>query len=264
MPAALKIPHYERVFAMFPDEPALADRRYATQCRDEVQAMVRCVDAGRYRDSTLWEPFTELFLREIARGRCVLDVGAERGFYSYLAARHMPVGGRVIAVEADPVRSALLAELFAADERVTVVPAAAAESAGRLRMVKPRGCSSTAAAVEGDAFEVQTVALDDVAVGVRVDVVKMDIEGGEAAAIAGMQRILREDRPVLFLEYHPWVEHITPGGTSRMKASLDAAGYSIYRTDTGEPVPADRLGGRMYIVPAVAARLAGSSINDAS
>jgi hypothetical protein len=48
--------------------------------------------------------------------------------------------------------------------------------------------------------------------GDRLDIVKMDIEGAEAVALAGARRILTEQRPAFVVEFHrdvgwPVVEH---------------------------------------------------------
>ena len=245
----ITIPHYERARTLHADQPRLRAAEYAAACREEVRAMVEEVDRDCWRQSRLCESFTDQFVRDITQAKTFLDVGAERGFYSYLALKHLLPGGKIVALEPDPVRYDLLGELFAEYDNVQVHRLAAADQAGSKTFVKPSGCSATAADVDGDHFKVETVALDGLLRGEHIDVVKMDVEGAEAAALQGMRRILWEDRPRIFLEYHPWVDQITPGGTDLIRDLLTAADYRMYRTDTGQPVPTDRPGGRMYVVP---------------
>lgn len=51
---------------------------------------------------------------------------------------------------------------------------------------------------------VRTVSIDDLVEGgfPAPDVVKMDIEGGEVSALAGMARVIRRHRPTIFLATH--------------------------------------------------------------
>ena len=251
--STIAIPHYEQARTVHADQPGLREMEYAVVCREEMQAAVSEIDADQWHQSRLCESFTAQFVTDVGRATTVLDLGAERGYYAYLTLKHMPPGGKIIALEPDPVRYSLLCALFAENDNVRVHQLAAGDKTGTTTFVKPSGCSATAADVDGDHFKVETVALDDLLRGERIDVVKMDIEGAEAAALSGMARILAEDRPRIFLEYHPWVEQVTPGGTALIRDLLTNAGYKFYRTDTGQSVPTDRPGGRMYLVPEMAA-----------
>jgi hypothetical protein len=55
----------------------------------------------------------------------------------------------------------------------------------------------------GESFTVPATALDDYfAYRSQLDFIKMDIEGAEARAMLGMQKVLRRTRPVILLEVH--------------------------------------------------------------
>lgn len=247
---SVSIPHYERARAAHGNLPSLSQAAYIEQMRLQQQTMVEDVDRGRWAESSLCETFTGLLVQRLGRCRRFVDVGAEIGFYSYLAVKHMSRTGRILAIEPDPTRCALLRALLAAHDGVDVLEMAISDSAGTATLVKPRGCSATLAGVEGDRFQVAATSLDELLGDTDVDLVKMDIEGGEAAALIGMRRILAVQRPDIFLEYHPWIDRITPGGVETMHRLLHEADYRMYRTDEGRPRPADRLGGRVLLVPA--------------
>jgi FkbM family methyltransferase len=69
--------------------------------------------------------------------------------------------------------------------------------------------------------DVPAIALDQYfPPGQRVDLVKMDIEGAEALAISGMQRILQQSHPLLLIELH---------GQEGLKAAgiLERLGYQL-------------------------------------
>lgn len=246
----ITIPHYERARTAHAHLPRLDEAEYAAACRRETREMVAEVDRNRWRESRLCESFTEQFVRDVAQAETFVDVGAERGFYAYLALKHMPSGGRIVALEPDPARYAILSRLFAGQANVEVHRLAAFDTAGKTTFVKPWGCSATAADVCGDRFEVETVVLDEFLDELSPDIIKIDVEGAEACVLKGMRRVLARGRSRILLEYHPWVEQVTPGGNSLIKQLLAEADYRILRTDTGRLVPSERPGGRMYCVPA--------------
>ncbi len=244
------IPHYQKAMAAHGDLPAMSDDAYVDRLRAQQRAIVECIDRDLWADSTSCETFTELFIEKATTCKLFVDVGAEAGFYTYLALKHMPRYGRIIAIEPDPIRCALLRELFAPHAHIEVLELAIASATGAVELVKPRGCSATLAPVDGESFTVPAAALDELLGDREVDLIKMDIEGAEAAAFDGMQRILARRRTEVFLEYHPWIDTITPGGVDMMHQMLADAAYHIYRTDTGRPERVEKLGGRAYLVPA--------------
>ena len=48
------------------------------------------------------------------------------------------------------------------------------------------------------------VALDDYSVRRPVALIRIDVEGAEPQAMRGAERLLREDRPVILSELHPY------------------------------------------------------------
>jgi len=203
------------------------------------------------------EGATAAFLaRSLAPGDVFLDVGANLGVYTVEAARRVAPGGRVVAVDAQAAMVALLRETVAAlpdPGMVTVVHGAvAATDGGRATLRQPRFEADRGSAsildhgwIAGDAGEtVATVTLDALVARLalaRVDVVKMDIEGAEGLAIAGMTRILATHRPrALVIELTP--ARVRRGGRdvaaapdmtapAGVVALLRAAGYTCRRLD---------------------------------
>jgi FkbM family methyltransferase len=161
-----------------------------------------------------WEPFQlELFKGELRSGMTVLDIGANIGFYSLTASRAVGDGGSVYAFEADP-RNVFHLKANVISNRctnITVVEKAVGESAGTqiFRMAEKPTHSSLFTSMRDmpviATLEVETVAIDDVlAHNPTVDVIKMDIEGGEPAALRGMATTLRASPNLrLFVEYEP-------------------------------------------------------------
>ncbi len=184
--------------------------------------------------------------RLVRPGDVCLDVGAKHGAYALVLAAASGPAGRVVAFEPLPgPRRVLRVGRRLLGAGVEVVPAAVAAAPGRAELLLPvrRGRS-----VPGRTF------LADGSVGLgsnaefrrhrrvpadvttldawwtasaegRVDVVKIDVEGAEAAVLRGGERMLRARRPILLIELED--RHLDRFGTSAgaILDGLVAAGY---------------------------------------
>jgi FkbM family methyltransferase len=155
----------------------------------------------------------EEHVRQAARenlrvGDVVVDVGANIGVMTFLAAMTVGPSGRVVAVEPNPDNLQLLYRgiVLNAFTNVEVLPHAASNR--RTVFSLTGGTSNThligaRAPQEGGHF-VQSIVLDE-ALGhlPRLDFVKMDIEGHEPQALDGFSRLVERFRPVLLIEFNP-------------------------------------------------------------
>jgi FkbM family methyltransferase len=165
-----------------------------------------------------WEAnYTTVFQRLIKPGQTVFDLGANHGVYTLLGAAATGPGGRVHAFEANP-RLANLTRLSAAingyGEIVTVHPLAVGEAEGIAQLVFDHGWSGGGSLFRGDVaaggvnegVACRVAALDALFPdpGFQVQVMKMDIEGAEGRALAGMPRLLERSPDLrLMLEFAP-------------------------------------------------------------
>jgi FkbM family methyltransferase len=178
--------------------------------------------------------FVRLLAEATPRGGVVLEGGAHLGFVTVHAARAVGPGGRVISFEANPaVLDVLRANLVAngVSERVDVVPKALGDVARRTRFYVSAGGEMSSlfpSAVASVPIDVEIVRADE-EVALPVDVVKLDIEGGEVAALRGMESLVTGENPprALFLECNP--ELLDRAGSSRdeLLAWLDAHAYAV-------------------------------------
>lgn len=156
---------------------------------------------------TFERPEQEAFARTVRPGDVVFDLGANAGFYTLLSAKLAGPTGRVVAFEPVPRNLGYLRRHLAINgcENVTVVAAAVADRLGRARFHDGPAHTVGALADEGEAiegeYEVDVTTIDDVA-GVVPKVIKIDVEGAEAAVLRGARRVLREVRPILLLSTH--------------------------------------------------------------
>jgi FkbM family methyltransferase len=187
-----------------------------------------------------YEPFVlEAIGRFTRPGMTAYDVGAHIGFITLALARAVGEAGRVVAFEPLPANLERLRanlELNGLSGRVEVVEAAVGESAGRRQFQVHTSVSmgrlAAAGAQAGTGSEVEVLALDAYAEdqAAAPDLIKMDIEGGEAGALRGMHRLLRRSRPILLLELH---EGQAAGPLLEV---LRQAGYEIRRLTPGYPL----------------------------
>jgi len=165
------------------------------------------------------------FAEVVKRGDVVLDLGANVGFYTLMAARLVGPGGLVIAMEPLPGNLRLLYAHLGLNgvANVSVLPYAVAEKGGVMAFEEAES-NAMGRLGEGGALEVRTVRLDDLFAGAGAPVptvVKMDIEGAEADALAGGERFFREARPKIFLATHGREVH------ARCLDQLRSWGYRI-------------------------------------
>lgn len=195
------------------------------------------------------------FAWAVRPGMTVIDVGANCGLYSLIAARRVGPAGRVVAIEASPREAARVRDNFELNgfTHATVISAAAAEAAGRaaLRVASwPHSGQNTlgdfiypGVASEGTQ-EVDVTSVDKVVAELdltRVDVLKIDAEGADARVLRGASQTLERFRPSLLIEINdPTLAH--QGSHSReIWDALRPLGYAFY---TFSPKTAD-------LVPAV-------------
>jgi FkbM family methyltransferase len=191
-------------------------------------------------------------------GGTFVDVGANWGYFSLVAAHAVGSAGRVVALEPDPRVHAELAANLARNgiRTVAALAVAASDRAGEATLSgyaeadRNRGVSSLVAAPAGNApsFAVRTAALDDVmdAHGIpSADLVKVDVEGAEELVLRGMARGLAAGRyGRVLVELHP-TQHPDPArlGTT-IHGMMSAAGYAGGWLDTGPEAEREALYGR--------------------
>ncbi|GAA2476508.1 FkbM family methyltransferase [Actinocorallia cavernae] len=144
-----------------------------------------------------WEPNLSAFLRDRLRPRdTFIDVGAHRGAFSLLASHTVGPHGRVVAIEPSPQFHNDLTAAATANHRtnIRVVRSAASDTHGTLTLYleDPANLGHTTAVQPRHvhtAFDVPTAPLADLVSQTELAttrIIKIDVEGAEAAAIRGL------------------------------------------------------------------------------
>jgi FkbM family methyltransferase len=163
-----------------------------------------CFVTGEYEAAT-----TRVVVALLKPGGRVVDVGANVGYFSLLAARCVGALGHVLAFEPVPVvREHLLENIklngFANCEvRSEALCDRSGETVNFYEGPRNhRGVSSLRALSDSDAVHtVRTMRLDDLPPGQKpIALIKIDVEGAELLALYGMRQSLERDRPDLIIE----------------------------------------------------------------
>lgn len=169
----------------------------------------------------------------VPRDRVALDVGGNTGIYCEQLVR---LTSQVVVVEANPILARHLDWMF--EGRVKVVAAAASAQVGEVVLRIPEddslGGLSTVApenALTGKLRSVTVPArtIDSLELE-NVGFIKIDVEGHEAAVLAGAQALLRRDRPNILLEAE---ERHHKGAVAAVRAQLEPLGYTGYMLRKG-------------------------------
>jgi FkbM family methyltransferase len=193
-----------------------------------------------------YEAQESAFARAVLRpGMSFVDVGANWGFFSLVAAHLVGAAGRIVALEPDPraflrlkanvernqLEQVQIFELAAADRNDNLVLALQHEAVLHYGTSKLVQDGSAAAAV----CEVRSRALDSVLdeVGLdRVDLLKIDVEGAEDMVLAGMQAGLKRHRyRSIILELHPPQLSDRHHATGEVVNTLLSDGYEGFGLD---------------------------------
>lgn len=186
----------------------------------------------------VYEPAeTALFRCEIRPGQVVLDIGANIGYYTLIAAKLVGPKGRVVAFEPDPANFALLKKNVEANghRNVTLFQKALSDRTGKAKLyLNPtnKGDHRLYDSGDGRSFVTVTMArLDDVLLKMdrQVHFIKMDVQGAEASALGGMRGLLRRNRSLkLVTEFSPGALRLQGSDPAGYLKALQKAGFHLW------------------------------------
>ena len=184
-----------------------------------------------------------LLLRQLVRpGMQVVDVGANVGLYSLLLAQLTGKSGRVYSFEPEPNLFATFAGNCATNLADNVVPfqcalgASKGRSAFRRSSLNSGNNSLGENSAGADCVEVEVARLDDVLPVRTVDLIKLDVQGHELAALKGMTDVLASSPNVLLL-FEFWPAGLRAAGTTpeELLTFLGERGFLIQETEAEVP-----------------------------
>ncbi|MBL0163536.1 MAG: FkbM family methyltransferase [Xanthomonadales bacterium] len=158
-----------------------------------------------------YEPHVSALLkRQLTLGDTFLDVGANIGYFTMMAAKLVGPQGRVIAIE--PMDKNLQLIYLGIEKNrfknVEVFPFGASEHAGVVAIITDPGTSNalvqSAPSRHLPSLRAPTRTIDSMCAGLdRVDFMKIDIEGHEVFAWRGAKEMFSRCKPKIATEFHP-------------------------------------------------------------
>lgn len=161
-----------------------------------------------------------VFARHVHAGDVVYDIGANVGFFTLLASK---LAKEVYAFEPLPRNLGFLREHVRMNDaaNVHVLPLAVSDRAGTARFAAAENPAMGGLSDRGG-IEVETATLDALRATLPApSFIKMDIEGGEYAALTGAMAVLRQDAPKILLSAHGFEQH------QRCSELLRGLGYEL-------------------------------------
>ena len=178
-----------------------------------------------------------LVQKVVKKGDRVFDIGANIGFYTTLFSSLVGPAGEIIAFEPDPTNRLILQEnltanhcanttiyeLGVSDKTSSVLLHLCDNNQGMHRIYDSICCGV-------ETIKIDCVALDDfLSTEQLIDFIKMDIEGAEYKALAGMSRILNQEDLILLIEFSPFALVEAGAQTTAFIERLIESNFEIYQ-----------------------------------
>jgi FkbM family methyltransferase len=176
----------------------------------------------------------------LERGDSFVDVGANHGSYSMMAAAIVGPAGAVVACEPQPRLAALLRRSFQESgyRQAHVHEVACSDQEGTVDLFIPHSGSGSAG-IYGEfsargphrRLSVRGARLDDLVSWRTLPgkvLLKLDVEGSELSALRGAERFIRERQPTVLFEINPASARAAGHTTAEVMECLRSFGYSRY------------------------------------
>jgi FkbM family methyltransferase len=193
-----------------------------------------------------------LLSRLLKPGMTFIDIGANMGLYTLFAARRIGESGCVVAIEPSTREMRILTNNVEQNalRSVKLYPMAVSDRESEAELLvaslQNSGHNTLGAFGYNTALDhkekVRAMRLDELVQSEklsRVDVIKMDIEGAELAAMRGAGDTLQRFRPVMLFELSDRALQHQNSTSADVLALLGQYGYSFFgfAPDTGLPTP---------------------------
>jgi FkbM family methyltransferase len=174
----------------------------------------------------------------LSPGDHFVDCGANVGLWSLVAAGRVGPSGLVTAFEPNPSAFRRLTQNISASgavgQRITAINVAVAASPGEVLFETGthHNLGRIVSAAAAGCIRVPAVSLDIQLADAPIRALKLDIEGGEAAALRGAARILTKQRPWVWAEFNVTISGAARIGDWDVYALLHGFDYRCRRIAT--------------------------------
>ena len=199
-----------------------------------------------------YEPYMARALQaDLRPGGVFLDVGSHFGLWSVYAAGIVGRTGKVFAFEPSPAFAVLRENaalnspvqafnmgLGAQDSEATFFDQGMASSGSFVNEVtRINEKFQSTVPIGGNKVKIRTLDTLVAELGVRPDLIKVDVEGFEFEVVRGAENVLRNIRPVMLIEIHPWQLKLSGSSDHALIAFLESRGYVFEVIDRNPNYP---------------------------
>jgi FkbM family methyltransferase len=176
---------------------------------------------------------TTFLVAQLHEGMTFVDIGANQGELTAVAAACVGASGNVIAYEPSPATARLLRSRLGGEPHVQIREQALAGRAGESAFYVDRS-KSTSSTLYSDAIgpirktirvTVQTLDAEMEQLP-PVDLIKIDAQGAEGRIFEGARRLLKRDKPLIVFEL--WPHGLRAAGTDGTRLLNDLAGLGYH------------------------------------
>jgi len=154
---------------------------------------------------------TELVKGIITEGMTVVDIGANIGYYTLIAAKLVGNSGKVYAFEPEPDNYKLLCKNIEINGYTNIIPVnkAVSNKCGITKLFLDQVNSGNPSFSQDNVFEkagsveVETVTMSEFFQHQKIDFIKMDVQGAEGLIVDGAGEILKQDELKIMMEFWP-------------------------------------------------------------
>lgn len=158
---------------------------------------------------------TELFKKIVKPSMVVIDIGANMGYYSLLAAKLVGDKGKIYAFEPDPINYNLLVDNIKINQFTNIVPIqkAVSNKIGKIKLFLDKEnfgghtlSHKNIQTKQNGFLEVETTTIQDFLKGegnIKVDLIKMDVQGSEGLVIEKAFEIIMKNNLKILMEFWP-------------------------------------------------------------
>lgn len=146
----------------------------------------------------------KIFKKIIKKGSIFVDIGANFGYYSLLAANLVGKKGKVLAFEPDPYNCSILRKNIKLNNfsNIDLYDKAVADKKGNLTLFVSfdlLGDHNTVFDRDREKIIVEKLDLDSLDLKSKIDVIKIDVQGTEELVFKGLKKIITKNQNIIIM-----------------------------------------------------------------
>jgi len=187
-----------------------------------------------FTNDRLYEPNETILLKKLLKKDMnVINIGANIGYFTLLAARQIGSHGKVFAFEPFPKAVDLLRKNIDANgySNVEVIPMAVSNKVGTSRLALKSDTAHnfiSETTLEYETIDVPITTIDEYTKSQKIDFIIMDAEGYEPLILDGMSQTLAKNPQIqIITEFNPYTLEVAGNSGEKFVKKIEQLGFTI-------------------------------------